>query len=62
MDKNFVVISVEAYAELLDMKTRMSILADEAKRQNAEHGYYVFDGNLMRVVLGGKLPEEQKEA
>ena len=61
MDKNFVVISVEAYAELLDMKTRMSILADEAARQSHDSGYFVFDENFIRVVLGG-LPEEKKEA
>ena len=58
--KNYVVIPTEEYAELIDLRTRMGILAEEAKRQTADGEYYIFDERLIRIVIGGRTQGKEE--
>ena len=58
--KNYVVIPTEEYAELIDLRTRMGILADEANRQTADGEYYIFDERLIRIVIGGRTQGKEE--
>lgn len=58
--KDFVVIPTDEYAELIDLRTRMGILADAAREQAPNGDYYVFDERLIRIVTGIK-PQAKEE-
>ena len=58
--KGYVVIPVEEYAELIDLRTRMGILIEETKKQD-DGGYYCYDERLIRIVTGVKQQEGETE-